>query len=42
MTNLFNGFAKGALPKEYLSQNFDEQCLGDLFGAFPTSVGGHH
>jgi len=21
-------FAKGALPKEYLSHNFDEQCLG--------------
>jgi len=21
-------FAKGALPEEYLSHNFDEQCLG--------------
>ena len=21
-------FAKGALPEEYLSRNFDEQCLG--------------
>jgi len=21
-------FAKGALPEEYLSQNFDEQCVG--------------
>jgi len=25
---LFDGFAKGALPEEYLSHNFDEQCLG--------------
>jgi len=25
---LLHGFAKGALPEEYLSHNFDEQCLG--------------
>jgi len=24
---LFHGFAKGALPEEHLSHNFDEQCL---------------
>jgi len=24
-----NGFAKGALPEEYLSHNFDEHCLED-------------
>ena len=36
-------FAKGALPEEYLSHNFDEQCVGgDLFDVFPTLVGGHH
>jgi len=37
-------FAKGALPKEYLSHNF-ETMLGrtlGLFDAFPTLVGGHH
>jgi len=26
---LFHGFAKGALPEEYLSHNFDEHCLED-------------
>jgi len=36
--------AKSALPEEYLSHNFDEQCLGGhlaYFLAFPTLVGGH-
>jgi len=26
---LFDGFAKGALPEEYLSHNFDERCSED-------------
>jgi len=25
---LFHGFARGALPEDHLSHNFDEHCLG--------------
>jgi len=39
---LYHEFAKGTLPEEYLSHNFDEHCLEDtrLIWCLPYPSGG--